>query len=71
MRLAEAPRELGLLASCPLGFDEQSEAIVEGERSVFGRRTLSGERLSHAFELQFAQTIHGRLSQHSSSLPAK
>ena len=64
---AEPPLELALLASRPLGVDEEAEAFLKGEGGGLVGLELVLAGVGHRAELHGVQLVEGLFDQHRSS----
>ena len=63
----EAPRQLALLASRPLGIDQQTETLLEAERGGLVGLELFLEGVGHRAELHGVELVERLFDEHRSS----
>ena len=63
----ESPLQLALLASRPLGIDQQTETLLEAERGGLVGLELFLEGVGHRAELHGVELVERLLGQHRSS----
>ena len=63
----ESPLQLALLAGGPLGVDEETEALLEGERGGLVGLHLLPAGVGHGADLHGVELVEGLFDQHGSS----
>ena len=63
----ESPLQLALLAGGPLGVDEETEALLEGERDGLVGLHLLAAGVGHGADLHGVELVEGLFDQHGSS----
>ena len=63
----ESPLQLALLAGGPLGVDEETEALLEGERGGLVGLDLLAAGVGHGADLHGVELVEGLFDQHGSS----